>query len=167
VSRAFGPGVSIEDDMAVLVRRASGATLTYHLTAYVPWEGCRIAFNGSRATRQPGDAAGRTELWPRRFWEEPRKLEVSSGQGGRGGGDVRLLAALFGEQASDPLGEADAGDGARSPVTGPTVNHSFATGLPVTARDCWTGAPFACPPLPLSSSRRNRNSSRTPGVPTW
>lgn len=29
----FGPGVTIEDDMAVLVRYVSGATLTYHLTA--------------------------------------------------------------------------------------------------------------------------------------
>ncbi|MEU6223281.1 hypothetical protein [Streptomyces sp. NPDC047042] len=43
----FGPGVTIEDDMAVLVRYANGATLTYHLTAYAPWEGYRIAFNGS------------------------------------------------------------------------------------------------------------------------
>lgn len=39
--------MTIEDDMAVLVRYVSGATLTYHLTAYSPWEGYRIAFNGS------------------------------------------------------------------------------------------------------------------------
>ncbi|MFF8934373.1 hypothetical protein ACF08O_06445 [Streptomyces paradoxus] len=35
----FGPGVTIEDDMAVLVRYVSGTTLTYHLTAYAAWEG--------------------------------------------------------------------------------------------------------------------------------
>jgi predicted dehydrogenase len=158
----FGPGVSIEDDMAVLVRYASGATLTYHLTAYAPWEGYRIAFNGSEGriellveestwTRPEvrsdgasavmhgaavGDEAGRTELWLRRFWEEPRQLKVATGEGGHGGGDVRMLADLFGEQTSDGLGRAaDAGDGARSLVTGLAANHSFMTGLPVTTRD--------------------------------
>ncbi|MDX1933486.1 MAG: Gfo/Idh/MocA family oxidoreductase [Capsulimonadales bacterium] len=44
----FADGISIEDDMAVLVRYASGATMTYHLTAYSPWEGWRIAFNGTK-----------------------------------------------------------------------------------------------------------------------
>lgn len=49
----FGPGITIEDDMAVAVRYRSGATMSYHLTAYSPWEGYRVAFNGS---------AGRLEL---------------------------------------------------------------------------------------------------------
>jgi len=49
----FAPGVSIEDDMSVLVGYDSGATMTYHLTAYSPWEGYRVMFNGS---------AGRLEL---------------------------------------------------------------------------------------------------------
>ena len=49
----FDGDISIEDDMAVLVRYASGASMSYHLTAYSPWEGCRVMFNGS---------AGRLEL---------------------------------------------------------------------------------------------------------
>ena len=44
----FAPGVTIEDDMAVLVRYSTGATMTYHLTAYAPWEGYRVMVNGSR-----------------------------------------------------------------------------------------------------------------------
>ncbi|GDY12476.1 dehydrogenase [Planctomycetota bacterium] len=44
----FSDGISIEDDMAVLVQYDSGATMTYHLTAYSPWEGYRIAFNGTK-----------------------------------------------------------------------------------------------------------------------
>ncbi|MFF5567025.1 Gfo/Idh/MocA family protein [Streptomyces sp. NPDC012623] len=161
----FGPGVSIEDDMAVLVRYASGATLTYHLTAYAPWEGYRIAFNGSEGrlellveestwTRPAargagasavmhgaavGDAAGRTELTLRRFWEEPVEVKVTTGEGGHGGGDARMLADLFGERApgaTDALGRAaDATDGARSLVTGLAANESFVTGLPVRAGD--------------------------------
>ena len=34
--------------MAVLVRYSTGATMTYHLTAYAPWEGYRVMFNGSQ-----------------------------------------------------------------------------------------------------------------------
>ncbi|MEV5843585.1 Gfo/Idh/MocA family oxidoreductase [Streptomyces sp. NPDC051985] len=158
----FGPGVTIEDDMAVLVRYTSGATLTYHLTAYSPWEGYRIAFNGSEGrlellveestwTRSDvriqgdsavlhgervGDSAGRTELMLRRFWEPPRELKVQTGEGGHGGGDARMLADLFGAPAADPLGRAaDAADGARSLVTGLAANRSFETGGPVRTRD--------------------------------
>ncbi|MFF4522177.1 Gfo/Idh/MocA family oxidoreductase [Streptomyces bluensis] len=160
----FGPGVTIEDDMAVLVRYASGATLTYHLTAYAPWEGYRIAFNGSEGriellveestwTRPDvrsdgasavmhgtavGDEAGRTELLVRRFWEPPREVKVPTGEGGHGGGDVRMLADLFGERSSapDPLGRAaDGVDGARSLVTGLAANRSFETGMPVGVRE--------------------------------
>ncbi|MEU9286523.1 Gfo/Idh/MocA family oxidoreductase [Streptomyces sp. NPDC048275] len=161
----FAPGVTIEDDMAVLVRYASGATLTYHLTAYSPWEGYRIAFSGSEGrlellveestwtrpdVRTDGtsavlhgeladDGAGRTELLLRRFWERPRELKVATGEGGHGGGDVRMLADLFGERAPDPLGRAaDAADGARSLVTGLAANQSFETGQPVRARDVLT-----------------------------
>ncbi len=158
----FGPGVTIEDDMAVLVRYATGASLTYHLTAYAPWEGYRIAFNGSEGrlellveestwTRpqaptngcdpvlhgaEADDTAGRTELSLRRFWERPREIELPAGEGGHGGGDVRMLEDLFGTHVPDPLHRAaDATDGARSLVTGLAANRSFETGLPVRAKE--------------------------------
>ncbi|MFG2500523.1 hypothetical protein ACGFSB_20200 [Streptomyces sp. NPDC048441] len=69
----------------------------------------------------------------------PREVKVPSGVGGHGGGDVRMLADLFGERApggADSLGRAaDAGDGARSLATGLAANQSFVTGRPVDARD--------------------------------
>ena len=72
----------------------------------------------------------------RRPWERPRELKAGAGEGGHGGGNVRMLADLFGERSPDPLGRAaDAADGARSPVTGLAANRSFETGLPVRARD--------------------------------
>lgn len=161
----FGPGVTIEDDMAVLVSYASGASLTYHLNAYAPWEGYRIAFNGSQGRLEllveestwirprartdgasavmhgtaVGDEAGRTQLLLRRFWEQPTEVKVTAGEGGHGGGDVRMLEDLFGgppASGSDPLGRAaDATDGARSLVTALAANQSFETSLPVKARD--------------------------------
>jgi predicted dehydrogenase len=44
----FAPGVTIADDMSVLVRYDTGVTMTYHLNAYAPWEGYRLMVNGSR-----------------------------------------------------------------------------------------------------------------------
>ncbi|WP_188190500.1 Gfo/Idh/MocA family protein [Nonomuraea sp. SYSU D8015] len=49
----FGEGVNIDDNMSVLVRYANRAILTYSLHAHAPWEGYRVAFNGT---------AGRLEL---------------------------------------------------------------------------------------------------------
>mgnify|MGYP001135506704 CR=1 FL=1 len=49
----FTPGISIEDNMAVLVGYRGGAMLSYSLNAHAPWEGYRVAINGT---------AGRLEL---------------------------------------------------------------------------------------------------------
>lgn len=86
-----------------------------------------------------GDEAGRTQLLLRRFWDRPGEVKVATGEGGHGGGDVRMLEDLFGGRTpggADPLGRA-AGvtDGARSLVTALAANRSFDTGLPVKARD--------------------------------
>ncbi|MFJ1604714.1 hypothetical protein ACIOHS_15315 [Streptomyces sp. NPDC088253] len=51
-------------------------------------------------------------------------MKVPTGEGGHGGGDVRMPA--------DPLGRAV--DGARSLVTGLAANRSFESGPPVRAR---------------------------------
>jgi len=157
----FGPGVTIEDDMAVLVRYRSGATMTYHLTAYSPWEGYRIAFNGSAGRLDllveenrytdpvPGvtgsavlhgvdttGAEGLTRLMLHPFWEPPREVPFELGRGGHGGGDPRMLQAIFGEAAPDPYRRrATQADGALSLVTGLAANRSFETGLPVRADD--------------------------------
>lgn len=43
----FGPGVTIEDNAAVLVTYESGAVLSYSLNAHSPWEGYRVSVNGT------------------------------------------------------------------------------------------------------------------------
>jgi predicted dehydrogenase len=130
----FAPGVSIEDDMAVLVRYSTGAHMTYHLTAYSPWEGYRIAFNGSRgrlevdvvendhvAPAVAGAVKGRSaalhgveaaaergsvRVLVRPFWEPPREVEFADlSRRGHGGADGRMLAALLRpDPPSDGLG---------------------------------------------------------------
>ena len=144
----FGDGISIEDTMNLVVRYKSGAQLSYSLTAYAPWEGYRVSFNGTRGRIEldemeasyvnAGGGIGegvsqdsRLTLFP--HWEKPSHVEVVEGEGGHGGGDVLLLEDLFGENPpADVLGRS-AGhlDGARSILTGIAANQSFATGLPV------------------------------------
>jgi len=154
----FGDNISIEDDMAVLVRYDSGATMSYHLTAYSPWEGYRVIFNGTkgrlevlteetsyvsgsgndlnrpdlRGVRKVPGTSG-PQILLRGQWEKPVSIEVPVDVGGHGGGDARLLADLFGAGGVDPLKRA-AGpiDGARSILTGIAANQSFATGRPIT-----------------------------------
>ena len=43
----FGPGITIEDNLAVIVDYEPGATLSYSLNAHSPWEGYRITVNGT------------------------------------------------------------------------------------------------------------------------
>src|SRR5690606_2664883 len=125
----FAPGVSIEDDLAVLVRYSTGATMTYHLTAYAPWEGYRVMFNGSRGRLElevvendhvaPGAAGGvkgaalhgaeaaaeqgslRLRVCP--FWRSPYDVAVPGYErAGHGGADARMAAALFGPAKGEP-----------------------------------------------------------------
>ena len=43
----FSPGITIEDNAGLLVTYASGAFMTYSLNAHSPWEGYRVAINGT------------------------------------------------------------------------------------------------------------------------
>jgi len=122
----FAPGVTIEDDLSVLVRYDTGARMTYHLTAYAPWEGYRVAFNGSKGRLEldvvendhvspagarevkgaqlHGEAAaaesGGYSITVRPFWEPPRQVTVSGhSRQGHGGADVRMTHVLFGDGA--------------------------------------------------------------------
>lgn len=82
----FGDGISIEDDMSVMAAYDSGATLTYHLTAYSPWEGYRVAFNGD---------AGRLE------YEVHENSYISGSEDDANRADMRETAAVH-EPASLP-----------------------------------------------------------------
>jgi hypothetical protein len=63
------------------------------------------------------------------LFEKPREIEVESGIGGHGGGDLVLLNDLFSENVGeDQFGRAaDHIDGAKSILTGICVNKSLRT----------------------------------------
>lgn len=43
----FAPGITIEDNMSLIVDYRGGATMTYSLNAHAPWEGYRVSVNGT------------------------------------------------------------------------------------------------------------------------
>ncbi len=121
----FDEGITIEDNLGVVVDYTRGATLTYALNAHGPWEGYRVAVNGTEgraelevvergavivgddgavvldpsATRVDtveGDARLSGErLVLQRHWERAREIPIPDGGGAHGGGDDMLLADIF------------------------------------------------------------------------
>ena len=157
----FGDCISIEDDMGVLVRYNSGAVMTYHLTAYSPWEGYRIAFNGTKGrleydVHENSYVSGSEDDANRQTFAMPRTSTLMSQHALSfvriGANQLKwklkwpkevtaevtfVCYVMFfapGTEA-DPLGRAaDHVDGAQSILTGIAANQSFATGLPVTVK---------------------------------
>jgi predicted dehydrogenase len=148
----FGDGINIEDTMGVLVRYKNNAILTYSLNAYMPWEGYRIAFNGSKGrlemtvvetsyVNSGGDKALEGALKDKTIlvfpmFAAPYEVEVEEGKGGHGGGDPVLLNDIFGTPVPDRFNRAaNHIDGARSILTGIAANQSIRTGQPVKVDD--------------------------------
>ncbi|MGH8955053.1 MAG: Gfo/Idh/MocA family protein [Microbacterium sp.] len=157
----FSEGITIEDNLALVVDYASGATMSYSLNAHSPWEGYRVAVNGTlgrvelevveRGAVLAGEGLhphidpslsgghGTTALRPeserlivQRHWEEAYEVPIDGGDGGHGGGDELLLSDVFEGPGDDPLARpADWTDGIRSIAVGIAGNRSLETGLPV------------------------------------
>ncbi|MFI2297186.1 Gfo/Idh/MocA family protein [Isoptericola sp. NPDC019571] len=154
----FGDDITIEDNLAMIVDYDSGATLSYSLNAHSPWEGYRVAVNGTlgraeldvvergavfadddlHAAVDPSANDGRTHtsmrpeierLLVQRHWEEAREVPIVSGAGGHGGGDSLLLSDVFIGPDDDPYGRpADWRDGVRSIAVGIAGNLSLESG---------------------------------------
>lgn len=161
----FSEGITIEDNLALVVDYASGATLSYSLNAHSPWEGYRVAINGTlgrvelevieRGAVLAGEglhphidpsfsgSEAATDLRPegerilvQRHWEEAYEVPIDGGDGGHGGGDALLLSDVFEGPGDDPLARpADWTDGIRSIAVGIAGNRSLETGLPVNVAE--------------------------------
>ncbi|MEU4704744.1 Gfo/Idh/MocA family protein [Nonomuraea dietziae] len=154
----FSEGITIEDNMAVLVRYDSGAMLTYSLNAHAPHEGYRVVFNGTggrielevceRSWTSPHAAIDPSasskehaaDSWERltlhRHWQQPGEIPIEQGEGGHGGGDRLLLNDLFRGAGDDPLArQAGYVDGIRSVLVGAAANESIRSGRAVLLAD--------------------------------
>jgi predicted dehydrogenase len=154
----FGPGVTTEDNLAVIVDYGGGATLSYALNAHAPWEGYRIAINGDQgraeldvveraavltdaeghvvvdpsAVPESASRTGGQRLTLQRHWQAAEDVKIQEGEGGHGGGDALLLADVFRGPGEDRLDRPSTWvDGVRSVAVGMAANESLRTGLPV------------------------------------
>jgi predicted dehydrogenase len=132
----FDPGITIEDNLSLVVDYAVGASMAYSLNAHSPWEGYTVAVNGTRGRAELQvvergavllDADGHAVVDPsarpddvvaedtrpvgerlvlQKHFEAAREVPIPAGDGGHGGGDSLLLAEVFAGPTGDPLGRA-------------------------------------------------------------
>jgi len=157
----FGPGITIEDNMAVIAEYANGARLSYSLNAHSPWEGYRVCVNGTEGRAElevveraaviddridPSYPAERVvagevrsdgeRLVLQKHWAPAVEVEIPRGVGGHGGGDRLIYADLFQGPGNDPLSRAaDVHDGVRAVAVGIAANQSLLSGQPVVVAD--------------------------------
>jgi len=166
----FRPEIDIEDNMNVIVRYRTGATLSYSLDASSAWEGYRIAFNGTKGRlehelveqattagasvtgAERGDAV-RTQLIP--FRGKPQNIEPWTGTGGHGGGDDVMLKEVFGSAEPDKYKRAaDERSGLYSSLIGAAANIGFGSGHAVKIADLVKGlTPPPVAPMPDRETR--------------
>ncbi|WP_122520683.1 Gfo/Idh/MocA family protein [Pannonibacter phragmitetus] len=144
----FDADIGIEDTMQAHIRYASGVTANYTLTAYSPWEGLEIKFQGTKGDithrhvevhgvfggerAHAGGDAVTTEL--HLAGEHPRMLDVPHGEGHHGGADPVMLGYIFDPEGMEPDRFGRASDhvaGGWSILTGIAANMSIETGSAV------------------------------------
>jgi predicted dehydrogenase len=161
----FTGGITIEDNLALVVEYQGGPRLSYSLNAHSPWEGYRVAVNGTEGRAElevveraavlhstdkktvvdpsatpveEEDAVRRNgeRLLVQRHWEAAYEVPIINGEGGHGGGDELLLSDLFNGPGEDPLGRPSGYlDGLRSVSVGIAGNQSLETSLPIRVED--------------------------------
>lgn len=132
--------IDIYDKMAVQIRYMNNVQVSYSLTTYSPYEGYRIAFNGTK---------GRLDAWihQRQSWPienyhefqitdnfgEKELIQIPRIEGGHNGGDIKLLDSIFLYPSQpDVLGQsANLRDGAMSILTGIAARKSIDSGIPI------------------------------------
>ncbi len=139
----FKEDVDIPDTMNAVVRYTSGATMSYSLNTFMPFEGYRLAFNGTKGRlevrdfeRQPWQAPEETEIHVTKNFGQRTKIEMPKAEGGHGGGDERLKDLIFrGVAVPEYMKLPDARAGAMSCLTGIAARKSADEGRAVKIAD--------------------------------
>ncbi len=132
----FDAGITIEDNLSLVVDYSRGSSMSYSLNAHSPWEGYTVAVNGTKGRAELRvvergavllDEQGRVVVDPsarpdlvieegsrptsetltfQRHFSPAREIPIPEGVGGHGGGDAVLLRDVFRGASDDPLGHA-------------------------------------------------------------
>jgi predicted dehydrogenase len=135
----FKEDINIYDKMAATIKYANNVNVSYSLTTYSPYEGYRIAFNGTKGRidawieeSNPIEARPYDEIVVTRNFGTREFIRVPEGSSGHGGGDRLLKDKIFAGVTEDPLHQsANVRDGALSVLIGVAARKSCETGAPV------------------------------------
>jgi predicted dehydrogenase len=155
----FSEGITIEDNLSMVITYKSRAVLTYNTYAYAPWEGYRCVFNGSKGRLEINVVEGgyspggervpkstsskyiqggveRTTITVHPLFEDPYEVPVVKGEGGHGGGDPVLLRdVLVGDKEDQFHRAAYIRDGGNAVLVGVGANQSMKSGMPVKVQE--------------------------------
>jgi predicted dehydrogenase len=132
--------IDIFDKMAVQIRYANKVQVSYSLTTYSPYEGYRIAFNGTKGRidfwmheRQPWPMESVDEVQVTDSFGKMELLRYPRVEADHYGGDLLMKEKIFGNPpAPDPFRQAaSVRDGAMSVLIGVAARKSIDTGRAV------------------------------------
>ncbi|HKK77879.1 MAG TPA: Gfo/Idh/MocA family oxidoreductase [Saprospiraceae bacterium] len=151
----FREEINIYDKMSAQIKYANDVLVNYSLTTYSPFEGWRIAFNGTEGrleawqdipyyekmevdqaemhAREMDQSSGEMEYKPlilHKLWDKHESIMVGYERAGHGGGDKRLQDKIFrNPKEPDPLQHAAGSrDGAMSILIGVAARKSIESG---------------------------------------
>lgn len=148
----FRKEIDIYDTMAVQYRYASGVKVNYSLTAFSPYEGYRLAINGTRGRldtwiqqSMPGGARSYEEIKIINLFGNVKTIQVMPQTGGHGGSDPLLKDRLFRYPDATDRFKQSAGsrDGAMSALIGIAARESIENGKIIRIEDLTDLKPVA------------------------
>ena len=139
----FKEDVNIPDTMNAVVRYSNDVAMSYSLNTFMPIEGYRLAFNGTKGRlevrdyeRQAWTVAEETEMFVIKNFGRRVKVDIPKPVGGHGGGDDRLRDLIFrNAEMPDYMRLPDSRAGALSCLTGIAARKSMDAGRPVKIAD--------------------------------
>lgn len=139
----FKNDVNIYDKMAASIKYKNGVQVSYSLTSYSPYEGYRIAFNGTKGRMEawiqesrPVSDVNYDEIVLFKNFERRQYIQVPFGTSGHGGGDKLLKDQIFLPNIADPFQQcAGVRDGALACLVGIAARKSIESGKPVQIAD--------------------------------
>lgn len=146
----FKEDIDIYDKMCASIKYANGVQVSYSLTAYSPYEGYRIAFNGTKGRidawiqeSNPVHDGGYDEIMVTRNFGKRNYIRIPHAPG-HGGGDDLMHDMIWKKKTEDPFHQsADVRDGAFSILTGVAARKSCDSGKPIKIGDLTSLKPRA------------------------
>lgn len=147
----FKNDINIYDKMAASIKYKNGVQVSYSLTTYSPYEGYRIAFNGTKGRMdawieesKPVSDRNYDEIILFKNFSKRQYIQVPFGTSGHGGGDKLLKDQIFLPGIPDPLKQcANTRDGALACLVGIAARNSIAGKAPVNIADLTSIKPQA------------------------